>query len=124
MAEIVTELYNNVPDAATWYANGILEKYRGIENTVFHKWNDCLNQFKPKTSNTNTAKICNFGTVKLRDYIDSLERKVICIDDIRSVLTNKHKFIVLYTDNDTYLTKDPTFEPVEEETALDLFQGI
>ena len=124
MAEIVTELYNNVPDAKTWYANGILEKHRSTENSVFHKWNDCFNRFKSKESNTNTAKICNFGTVKLRDYIESLERKVICIDDIRSVLTNKHKFIVLYTDNDTYLTKDPTFEPVEEETALDLFQGI
>jgi hypothetical protein len=124
MADIVTELYNNVPDAKTWYANGILEKHRSTENSVFHKWNDCFNRFKSKESNTNTAKICNFGTVKLRDYIESLERKVICIDDIRSVLTNKHKFIVLYTDNDTYLTKDPTFEPVEEETALDLFQGI
>ena len=91
MAEIVTELYNNVPDAATWYANGILEKYRSIENTVFHKWNDCFNQFKPKTSNTNTAKICNETTVKLQDYINDLGRKIICIDDIRSVLTNKNK---------------------------------
>ena len=45
----------------------------------------------------------------------------ICIDDVRSVLTNKHKFRVIYTDNDTYLTKDPNFEPIEEETGLNLF---
>ena len=124
MAQKVLDLYNNVPDAKTWYNNGILEKYRSIESNVFHKWNDCFLQFKPKQSNNNTAKICNFGTIKLRDYITSLNRKVICIDDIRSVLTNKHKFIVLYTENDTYLTKDPSFTPVEEETALGLFQGI
>jgi hypothetical protein len=50
-----------------------------------------------------------------------LGRKIICIDDIRSVLTNKHKFRVIYTDDDTYLTKDPSFEPAIEETGESLF---
>jgi hypothetical protein len=81
---------------------------------VFHKWNDCFSEFVAKQSNSNTAKICNEKTVKLSDYIDSLKRKVICIDDIRSVLTNKHKFRIIYTDKDTYLTKDPFFNPIEE----------
>lgn len=118
MTTVVTDLYNNVPDAKSWYDNGILEKYRTIESQVFHKWNTCFSEFAAKQSNSNTAKICNESTVKLKDYISDLDRKIICIDDIRSVLTNKHKFRIIYTDDDTYLTKDPAFEPQEQTESL------
>ena len=121
MADTVLDLYNNVPDAKIWYANGILESYRNREKDVFHKWNECFNNFKPKQSNTNTAMICNFNTVNHNDFISSLGRKLICIDDIRSVLTNKHKFRIIHTNKDTWLTKDPTFEPTIEE---ELFEGL
>ena len=121
MAEIVMGLYKNVPTSDVWYKNGIIEKYRSIEDQVFHKWNNCFSDFKCRESNSTTAKICNETTVKLSDYISSLKRNLICIDDIRSVLTNKHKFRIIYTDNDTYLTKDPSFEPTDTE---DLFEGL
>lgn len=124
MAKVVTDLYNNVADAKTWYDNGILNRYREIENGIFHKWSECFNAFEGKKSNTNTAQICNFGTVKYQDFIETLNRKIICIDDVRSVLTNKHKFDVIYTDDDTYLTKDPTFQPIVVEEASNLFEGI
>lgn len=125
MAQTVLDLYNNVPDAKTWYDNGILARYRDMEDQVFHKWNECFNEFKPKQSNSNTAKICNFGTVRYDEFIHDLGRKpLICIDDVRSVLTNKYKFNVIYTDDNTYLTRDPTFEPVEVEEAENLFEGI
>jgi hypothetical protein len=124
MAKVVTDLYNNVVDAKAWYDNGILNRYREIENSIFHKWNECFNAFEGKKSNTNTAQICNFGTVKYQDFIQALNRKIICIDDVRSVLTNKHKFDVIYTDDDTYLTKDPTFQPIVVEEASNLFEGI
>ncbi len=65
--------------------------------------------------------ICNFNTVNHNDFISALGRKLICIDDIRSILTNKHKFRIIYTNSDTWLTKDPTFEPTIEET---LFEGL
>ena len=121
MASKVTELYNNVPDAKTWYANGILEKHRDIESQVFHKWNTCFNTFEPKQSNSNTAKILENETIKYSDFIKELGRSIICIDDCRSALTNKHKYRVIYTDSDTYLTKDPSYEPIEEETGVSLF---
>ena len=121
MASTVLDLYNNVPDAKTWYSNGILESYRNRENEVFHKWAKCFNDFTCKQSSSNTALICNFNTVNHQDFISSLNRKLICIDDIRSVLTNKHKFRIIYTDKDTWLTKDPTFEPNTKET---LFEGL
>ena len=121
MAERAKELYSSFENADTWYLLGSLEHARKQESKVFHKWNECFNEFKAKESNTNTAKICNETTVKLQDFIHNLGRKIICIDDIRSVLTNKHKFRVIYTDDDTYMSKDPNFEPTEEVTGESLF---
>lgn len=121
MASKITEIYNNVPDAKSWYSNGILEKYRDIESQVFHKWNTCFNTFEPKESNSNTAKILENTTLRYSEFIEGLGRKLICIDDTRSALTNKHKYRVIYTDSDTYMTKDPSYEPTEEETGASLF---
>ena len=118
MAQRAKELYDSFEKADTWYNLESLKHAQFMEKKVFHKWNDCFNEFTAKTSNSNTAKICNETTVKLQDYIQSLGRKIICIDDIRSVLTNKHKFRVIYTDEDTYLTKDPSFEPQQEESLF------
>jgi glycosyltransferase involved in cell wall biosynthesis len=118
MAERAKQLYDSFEKAETYYNLGALKHFNTMENHVFHKWNDCFHAFEPRTSNSNTAKICNETTVKLQDYITALGRKIICIDDIRSVLTNKHKFRIIYTDEDTYLTKDPSFEPNEQEESL------
>jgi glycosyltransferase involved in cell wall biosynthesis len=123
MAKRAKDLYDSFENASTWYLLGSLAHARQQESTVFHKWNECFNTFKPKESNNNTAKICSETTVKLEDYVKDLDRKIICIDDIRSVLTNKHKFRVIYTDTDTYLTKDPSFEPTEEKSNS-LFEGL
>ena len=119
MAEDILGAYDRFVTAKDWYGNGsplIIAKQK--EDQVFHKWNQCFSKFKSRESNNNTAKICSETTVKLQDYIEDLGRSIICIDDIRSVLTNKHKFRVIYTDEDTYLTKDPAFEPQKEAESL------
>jgi glycosyltransferase involved in cell wall biosynthesis len=121
MAEKAKELYDIFEKAERWYNLGSLDHAKQQEDSVFHKWNNCFREFQPKLSNSNTAKICNETTITHADFIESLGRSVICIDDVRSVLTNKHKFRVIYTDDDTYLTKDPVFEPAEE-TSEELFQ--
>lgn len=118
MAKRANQLYSTFEKAESWYNLGSLTNAQAIESKVFYKWNECFNEFTSKQSNNNTAKICNETTVKLQDYIGELGRKIICIDDIRSVLTNKHKFRVIYTDDNTYLTKDPTFEPNETKEEL------
>jgi len=118
MAERAKELYDSFDTAEKWYNLESLKHAKFMENKVFHKWNDCFSEFVPRQSNSNTAKICNETTVRVQDYIRDLGRKIICIDDIRSVLTNKHKFRVIYTDEDTYMTKDPSFEPQEKEESL------
>ena len=121
MAQRAKELYDSFEKAETWYNLGSLQHAQNQESSVFHKWNTCFNTFEAKQSNSNTAKICNETTIKHLDFVTGLKRSIICIDDVRSVLTNKHKFRVIYTDDDTYLTKDPSYEPTEEETGLSLF---
>jgi glycosyltransferase involved in cell wall biosynthesis len=125
MVREVSEAYERFATAKDWYGNGnALKEFKRIEDQVFHKWNECFNDYKPKQSNSSTAKILEFSTVKYREFIEVLGRSIICIDDTRSVLTNKHKYRIIYTDNDTYLTKDPTFEPVEEVSGLGLFEML
>ena len=124
MATKAKELYDIFEKAERWYNLGSLQHAQEQEATVYHKWIECFRDFKPKQSNSNTAKICSENTVRLQDYINDLNRSIICIDDVRSVLTNKHKFRVIYTNDDTYLTKDPSFEPEEEIEGLSLFEGL
>lgn len=121
MAERAKQLHGSFSDAEAWYNIGSLDHAKSQEAKVFHKWNSCFNMFQPKQSNSNTAKILENTTVKYSDYIKNLGRKIICIDDCRSALTNRSKFRIIYTDNDTYLTKDPSYEPQDEETGESLF---
>ena len=123
MAREVMDAYHAYPTAKSWYDKSAFQDTQSwqIEADVFHKWNECFNEFAPKQSNSNTAKILEHTTVKHSDYIKDLGRSLICIDDIRSVLTNKHKYRIIYTDNETYLTKDPSYEPIEEAVGFDLF---
>lgn len=121
MAERAKQLYGSFEKADTWYNLGSLQHAQEQEDTSFHKWNMCFSMFSPKQSNSNTAKILENTTVKYSEYIEGLGRKLICIDDARSALTNRHKYRVIYTDNETYLSKDPSFEPAEEVTGASLF---
>lgn len=124
MANHILAAYETYPDAKSWYSSGSLQHAISLENNVFHKWNHCFNEFEPRKSNSNTAKICGETTVKYSDFIDGLNRRILCIDDIKSVLSNRHKFRVIYTEKDTYLTKDPSFEPKEEVAGMGLFEGL
>ena len=124
MATKAKELYDVFEKAERWYNLGSLQHAQDQEAGVFHKWMECFRNFQPKQSNSNTAKICNENTIKHVDFISDLNRSIICIDDVRSVLTNRHKFRVIYTDDNTYLTKDPSFEPLEEVEGLSLFEGL
>lgn len=118
MAEKAKELYDIFEKSERWYNLGSLQHAQDQEATVFHKWNTCFNTFESKKSNSTTAKILDNETIKYSEFIEELGRSVICIDDCRSVLTNKHKYRIIYTDSDTYLTKDPSFEPKEEESLF------
>jgi glycosyltransferase involved in cell wall biosynthesis len=117
--ETITEIYCSVQSAEA------LDYVCELDDEVAEGWVSFLDNFVGKRSNTNTAKINTYETVKYRDYIAELERRHLAREDFESVLGNKHKFLtVLYSDNDTYLSKDPTYKPIEEETGVSLFEGL
>lgn len=124
MADDIKGAYDMFNNAKEWYAKGALLHAQMLEDKVFHKWNECFIAFKSKQSSSNTAKILQNETIRYDEFISALGRKMICIDDIRSVLTNKHKYVCTYTDKHTYLSKDPMFVPNEQPTGLGLFEGI
>ena len=92
-----------------------------LDEEVSQGWIRFLFDFEPRKAKTNSAKINQHTTIKYGDYIKSLNRSHLAREDIESVLTNRHKFRIIYTDNDTYLTQEPDYEPTEEEN---LFEGL
>ena len=102
-----------------------LDYVKQLDDDVAKNWIQFLDNFVGKRSNTNAAKINTYDTVQYRDYITNLNRTHLAREDFESVLSNKKKFInIIYTDNDTYLSKDPAFRPVEEVVGLSLFDGL
>jgi hypothetical protein len=124
MAEDILGAYNMFTTAKEWYGKGTLTYNQQKEIQVFDKWYNCLEHFKPKQSNSNTAKILSYDTVVYKDFIEDLGRKTICIDDVRSALTNKSKYAtVLYTDDHTILSKEQDYVPVVK-VATNVFDDL
>ena len=115
--DVILKLYNS--DITKWYATGALEYVNEYHNTGIQNWLKCFGGFAPDKSNTDRAKINEQHTVCYKDFLLSLGRKELAIDDIRSVLTNKTKFNIIYTDTNTYLSKDSNYTPQETETSLE-----
>ena len=118
-AELIKTIYGGAQ------LTSALDYVKKLDDQVAQGWIQFLDDFVGKRSNTNSAKINTYETVKYSDYITELNRKHLAREDFESVLGNKHKFLsIYYTDNDTYLSKDPTFKPVEEEAGISLFEGL
>lgn len=117
-AETIKMLYgsNQLPSA--------LEYVKKLDDNVGQAWVKFLNEFEPRKSNNNSAKINEYQTIKYTDFIKELNRSHLAREDFESVLTNRHKFKVVYTDNHTYLSKDSKFVPVEEVVGTGLFEGL
>ena len=71
-------------------------------------------------SKSDSAKINTYDTIKYLDFIKELNRKSLAIEDIKSVLTNKHKYNIIYTNEHTYLSKDKHFIPKQEKNTSSL----
>ena len=116
--EYIKALYgiNQIPEALLYVQQ--------LDKEVSEGWIKFLDDFEGKKAKTNTAKINEYDTVKYAVYIKDLNRTQIAREDFESVLSNRHKFRVIYTDKDTYLTKDPNFVPADDETSINLFEGL
>jgi glycosyltransferase involved in cell wall biosynthesis len=100
-----------------------LNYVKELDDNVVAYWIKFLDNFISKRSNTNSAKINSYETVRYRDFIKELNRNKLAREDFESVLGNRHKFCnVFYTNNDTYLSKDPKFVPEEQLNGMSLFE--
>ena len=119
VSERLTTLYNDTTD---YRITGALAYVCGLDDITAVGWITFLDNFVPKRSNTNTAKINSHNTICYKDYIIELDRKHLAREDFESVLSNRHKFInILYTDDNSYLSKDPAYRPTEQLTGTSLF---
>jgi hypothetical protein len=116
-ANVIASLYDKSQ------VDGALEYVNKLDNDVAQEWIKFLDDFVGKRSNTNAAKINTYETIKYQDYITELDRSHLAREDFESVLSNRYKFCtVIYTDENSYLSKDPTYKPQEEVTGASLFQ--
>ena len=115
-ASLITTLYNDF-NAKEFYDSGAFDYVKGMDHDTDQCWVDFVAGYKGRQATSNQAKINTFEHVKYKDYIKGLERKHLAREDFESVLTNRHKFKIIYTDNNTYLTKDASFIPTEDSDS-------
>ena len=117
--ETITEIYCDTQSAEA------LDYVCDLDDEVAEGWITFLNSFVSKQSNVNTAKINTYETVNYTDYLTQLNRGHYNRDDFISVYNNRYKFCnIIYTDEHSYLSKDPTYKPVKEDTGISLFEGL
>jgi len=122
MPKVIQDLYEKFPTGEDYLKTGALNFYKQQEAKVFVKWKECIYNFESKQSNRDNATICKHKNVSVYDYYKNiLNREQICIDDVRSILTNRQKFQFIYTDTNTYITTDPNWIPEEETESLFIF---
>ena len=119
MVNEIIKLYNDYENPSKWYEKGTLKYINTINEKGIKEWIKCFDSFEPVKSNSDRATINSHDEIRYIDYITSLNRDSLCVEDIKSVLTNKHKYNIIYTDNSTYLSKDPNFVPVETQSGLE-----
>ncbi len=117
-ADVITSLYQQpVSDTGSTYVNM-------LDKQCEDKWQSLLDNFTGKQSSSTVAKINREYTVKYCDFIEQLDRNFLSQEDIVSVLGNRHKFKVIYTDQNTYLSKDETFIPAEDNVEPSSFFDV
>jgi hypothetical protein len=95
-----------------------LQYIKHLDFQTSDRWKKFLSGYtQTSLARSDSAKINDYSEIKYADFIRVLNRTQLAIDDVKSVLTNKSKYNIIYTDNDTYLSKDPNFIPKEEVTS-------
>lgn len=117
-AVLIKSLYETMTPEK-YYKTNALEYVRSLDRDTVQSWIDFMNGYEGRKSKSNQAKINEQETVKYSEFIKSLGRKNIAREDFESVLTNRHKFNIIYTEKDTYLSKDKNFVPKEEDKLFD-----
>ena len=113
-AKEVTAAYDSSVDH---YTTGSLDYVTALDTGTAQLWIDFLNNFQAKNSSSNAAKINTYDTVKYSTFITELKRGNLSQEDIASVLGNKHKFKLTYTDDNSFLSKDVNYVPSQNDDS-------
>ena len=113
--KLILKLYEDFADSRVWYSKSPLNNIVSEHADGIQAWIDIFESFKPVESNSVRATINEYSEIEYAEFIKILNRKDLSIDDVKSVLTNKYKYNIIYTDTSTYLSKDPNFVPKEKE---------
>ncbi len=113
--KLILKLYEDFADSRVWYSKSPLDSIVAEHAEGIQAWIDIFESFKPVESNSVRATINEYSEIEYAEFIKILNRKDLSIDDVKSVLTNKYKYNIIYTDTSTYLSKDPNFVPKEKE---------
>lgn len=92
-----------------------LDYIRGLDSTCREQWINTIESFSQKKSNSNAANITKVDDIYYSDFIKSLGRFA-SIEDVISVLSNRHKFTIMHTENDTFLSKSGKLPVARQET--------
>lgn len=112
-AEVITKAHN----FDHWSGIGATEYVAEMDSNAQSQWEEFVNTADTKKSSTNSASINSHDTIRYDKYIQGLGRNTVARDDVISVLGNRHKFNIIYTDSNTWLTKETNFVPDESNDA-------
>lgn len=115
-SNLIYGLYQDMDDGSLFYKNGILDEINKTEKNGLYSWISFFDNFIPVKSGSEKARINQEHTICYKDFIKKLNRKDLSIDDVKSVLTNKYKYNIIYTDDNTYLSKDKNYVPNEKKS--------
>lgn len=122
-ASLINALYSVMNPTQFYSETGCFDYILDLDEQAPKVWNDFVNGYQGRQSKVDTAKINNdpnlktTGYVQYNTFIKELDRKKLSRIDFESVLTNRYKFVIKYTDNHTYLGKDDVFEPNEGDDS-------
>lgn len=114
-AQTVKEIYQNKSK------KGNIEYVRKLDSNTTAAWVKFLTSWEGKRSNSTKAKINEYEKFRYDQFLQDLERDAIAQEDIVSVLSNKHKFYIKYTNDYTYMSVNEDFTPEEETSSLFVF---
>ena len=119
---IVTDKKNVVSAVQHAYENftpGDIEYVKRLDDGVKHAWCNLVNNFQPKQSNNESSKILTKDDLYYSDHVASLNRFA-STEDVISVLGNRQKFQLIYTNTETWLSSKGNAPNVVESAAFSL----
>ena len=110
-AGLITELYSkDVPESS-------LATVNAIDSAAWTPWENLMADFEAPRSESKAAKVNQCDDFWVEDFIKDLGRGY-SIEDVQSIMANRHKFQVTYTKDGTWMSSKGTLAPAKNGNSL------